>query len=143
MVIKNKIVFYLLSCTWGIIMTLIGSITALVLLILGNKPKRHGYCWYFEIGEGWGGINLGIFFVVSKGAGSHTKNHEHGHGFQNAVLGPLFPFIVAIPSVVRYWYREFKYHRNGLIPPTDYDDIWFERQATKLGNEFMATFEQK
>lgn len=102
MIIKNKILFYLLSCTWGIIMTTIGGIVALALLITGHKPKMHGHCAYFEVGKGWGGMELGTFFLVSKDASTHTKNHEHGHGFQNAVIGPVFPFLVCIPSATRY-----------------------------------------
>ena len=49
------------------------------------------------------------------------------------------PFVVCIPSAVRYWYREFKYHRKKLTPPTKYDDIWFEGQATKWGSEYILT----
>ena len=57
--------------------------------------------------------------------------HECGHGIQNCIWGPLMIFVVCIPSATRYWYREFKYHRKGLTPPTKYDDIWFEGQATR------------
>jgi hypothetical protein len=35
---RNKTLFYVLSWTWGIIMTLIGAIVALVLIIAGKKP---------------------------------------------------------------------------------------------------------
>jgi hypothetical protein len=54
---------------------------------------------------------------------------------QNLIWGPLFPFVIAIPSAIRYWYRELKYYRKGLYPDTDYDSIWFEGQATKWGNK--------
>ena len=40
-------------------------------------------------------------------------------------------FVITGPSIVRYWYRELKYYRKGLVPPTKYDDIWFEGQATR------------
>lgn len=139
--IKNKAAFYTLSFTWGIIMSLIGSIVALVLLILGYRPKKWGHCWYFEVGQGWGGLELGPFFIASKNASKHTKNHEHGHGFQNCKYGP-FMVVISIMSACRYWYREFKYHRKGLIPPTNYDDIWFEGEATKLGTEFIESLDK-
>ena len=45
------------------------------------------------------------------------------------------PFVICIPSAIRYWYRELKYYRKGLYPETDYDSIWFEGQATKWGNK--------
>ena len=139
--VKNKSAFYALSFTWGILMTLAGCFVAAVLIIAGYRPKKYGYCWYFEVGEGWGGLEMGIFFLVSKDASEHTKMHEHGHGFQNCMYGPAMVGI-SIASAVRYWYREFKYHRKGLTPPTAYDDIWFEGEATKLGTDFMSTFEK-
>lgn len=60
--------------------------------------------------------------------------HEAGHGLQNIVWGFLFPFVVCIPSAIRYWYRELKYHRKHIKPKTEYDDIWFEGQATRWGH---------
>ena len=65
--------------------------------------------------------------------------HESGHGIQNAIMGPLFIFLVAIPSAARYWYRELKFNRKGLTPPTAYDAIWFEGSATYLGTTFVKT----
>jgi hypothetical protein len=139
--IKDKKLFYELAFTWGIIMTLIGCIVAGALIIAGYKPKKWGRCWYFEIGSGWGGVELGIFFITNKNPSVHTRNHELGHGFQNCKYGP-FMIIISLMSMCRYWYRELRYHRRGLTPPTAYDDIWFEGEATKIGTEFMSTFEK-
>jgi hypothetical protein len=139
MIIKNKILFYLLSCTWGIIMTAIGGVVALALLITSHKPKMHGYCVYFEVGKGWGGMELGIFFLVSKDASTHTKNHEHGHGFQNAVIGPVFPFLVCIPSATRYWLRECKTRRNKVIFSTI---LYIALLLIAIGLLFLAIFTQ-
>ena len=142
MIIHNKTLFYLLSCTWGIIMTLIGCIVGTILLAAGCKPKKWGHCYYFEIGSGWGGLELGPIFLVSKTASEHTKNHELGHGFQNCWFGPLMPFIVSVPSAIRYWYREIR-ESKGNPCKTDYDSVWFEGQATKLGYEFMNQYNTK
>lgn len=141
--IKNKTTFYILSFTWGIIMTLFGVIVTIALLVAGHKPKKWGHCWYFEVGNFGGGFNLGPMFVVSKGASEHTKNHEHGHGLQNCKYGLLTLFIVHIPSFIRFWYREFKYYKRGLKPTTAYDDVWFEGEASKLGTEFMSLYNTK
>ena len=103
----NKIIFYVLSWTWGCIMTVIGAIGALGLLITGHKPKRFHHMIYFEVGRSWGGVNFGMFFFTSKGCGLSTKQHETGHGFQNAVLGPLFPFLVGLPSATRCLLYDF------------------------------------
>lgn len=130
----KKFLFYFLNFTWGIIMNIIGAVAALVMLCTGHKPQRHGGSIYFTCGEGWGGVDLGCFFICSKECGKHTKDHEFGHALQNAVYGPLFPFLVAIPSAVRYHYRNWCVKHNKLLT-TKYDDIWFEGQATKWGEK--------
>lgn len=59
----SKTQFYILSFTWGLPMTLIGCLAALVLTMAGFKAQRWGYCYYFEIGSRWGGCELGLFFL--------------------------------------------------------------------------------
>ena len=130
-------IFWLISLTWGCVMTLIGAVVALVLLIAGYKPHRCGPSIYFVVGENWGGVELGAFFLVCKNSGRHTICHECGHGIQNCIWGPLMPFVVCIPSAARYWYREYLWHFNKekykkLRP---YDAIWFEGQATRWGEK--------
>lgn len=133
---KLKIMlFYILSFTWGIIMSLIGLLAFISLIIAQFKPKVFHHIIYFEVGHNWGGVNLGCFFIVSCDSSYRTLQHEAGHAIQNIMLGILFPFIIAIPSVIRYWYRELKYNRRHITPPTRYDAIWFESWATKIGIE--------
>ena len=103
-------VFWAIQCTWGIIMTLIGAIAVLGLIIAGKKPHRLGPVIYIEVGKSWGGVELGGFFICSENSPMSTKYHECGHALQNLIWGPLFPFIIAIPSATRYWLREFKTH---------------------------------
>lgn len=134
--IRNKFLFYLISFTWGLPLTLIGCVVALVLLATGYKPQKWGHCYYFEIGEGWGGLELGPIFLVNKNASKYTKNHELGHGLQNCYFGPLMLFVISIPSAIRYWYRRMR-SKSGKPCATNYYSIWFEAQASKLGNEFM------
>jgi hypothetical protein len=122
--ILKRILFYVMSFTWGGLMSLIGLLTILILLPFGKLHTYHGRL-YMRIGEHWGGVELGCFFLCDKTAGEHTLAHECGHGLQNCLWGPLMPFIVCIPSVVRYWYREYIYRTNRekyrKLP--DYDAI--------------------
>lgn len=127
--------FYLLSWTWGLPMTLLGALTAVALLLTGHKCRKWGCCRYFEVGENWGGMELGMFFLVNRGSSEQLRCHEHGHGLQNCLLGPLMPFVVSIPSAVRYWYRELG-ERRGRKALRAYDAVWFEGQATRLGRDF-------
>lgn len=96
-------VYWLIQCTWGFIMTFIGAIASLGLIITGHKPKLMGPTVYFEVGENWGGVELGGFFICCKNSGMDTKYHECGHGIQNLIWGPLMPFVICIPSAARYW----------------------------------------
>ena len=109
---KHKWLYYLLACTWGVIMTLLGLLISLVLLIFWRKPHRYHGIYYFEVGEGWGGLEMGLMFLASKNSSEPLKFHEYGHTYQNALLGPFFPILVGIPSAIRYWYREYMYKHN-------------------------------
>lgn len=134
---RNKKIFYLLSFTWGLPLTLIGCIIAAVLMACGKKPIKYGWFWYFEVGYYWGGLELGPIFLVQHKASEFTKTHEAGHGIQNTRYGPMMLFIVTIPSAIRYWYREFRSFINRPCK-TGYQDIWFEAEANRLGAEVMS-----
>ena len=130
---KNKKLFYILQFTWGLPLNLIGFLVALILIILGKKPKKHKWCYYFEIGKNWGGFELGLFFLVDKNPTESIKNHELGHAIQNCWWGPLFLIVIWIPSMIRYQYRNIikKIKPHKKLKP--YNSIWFEGEATKLG----------
>ena len=136
----KAILFYTLSFTWGLPVTLVGCVVAAALRIAGHRPKRWGWCWYFEVGEKWGGLELGVFFLVNRKPSRHIRCHELGHALQNCVFGPLTPLIVGIPSAARYWYRLFLVRVVGVTKLPPYDAIWFEGQATRWGEKFMKTF---
>ena len=137
-----KPLYFFLSLTWGIITTLAGFFTALVMLSTGHKPRRWGYAWYFEVGKNWGGASLGPVFIKDRTNDSaHLKNHEFGHSIQNCYFGPLMPFIVGLPSSTRYRLRRFKEKVLKKSPKTPYDAVWFESQASRLGDDFMKWHE--
>lgn len=126
--------YYILSFTWGLPLTICGVLVALLLMAAGHRPKRFLLGWCFEIGKGWGGLNLGIVFLCQEGASDDLKCHEFGHSIQNCLFGILTPFAVHIPSAVRYWAHEWKDAHGKDLPP--YDAIWFEGQATRWGHRY-------
>lgn len=125
---KHKWLYYLLACTWGILLTLPGVLITLVLLICGKKPIPYYGIYYFEIGASWGGLEMGLMFLRDTTSWNEVNRHELGHSYQNAILGPFMPFLVSIPSAIRYWYQRLK---KG--PHKPYDAIWFEGSATDIG----------
>lgn len=129
----NKALFITLSWTWGLPLTLTGAIIFAFLYLLGYRAKRFGFCRYIAVGRNWGGLELGAFFLCDKSENPIILTHEHGHGVQNIIFGPLMPLIVTIPSAIRYWIRRFKCEVLALTPKHSYYSIWFERQANELG----------
>lgn len=132
---KTRKVYYILSFTWGLPMNIVGAIVAGVLYILGNKPTWYGWNLCFELPVHFG-LSLGIFFIAPINGSIHTKNHEHGHSIQNIWFGPFNIGAVCLPSATRYWIRELK-EKKGIPITTEYNDIWFEGQASNSGDAFI------
>ena len=146
----KKVLYWIGQLTWGIVMSLIGLITALIcILFLKGKAHKNGYTIIIEVGGNWGGINLGCISLCGgyttvcsdENWFQHTRRHEFGHSLQNLIFGPLFPFIVAIPSAIRYHYQNYR-SKKGL-PNKEYDAIWFEGQATRWGTKAINKIEGK
>ena len=79
---------------------------------------------------------MGPFFFKQKEPSRHICVHEAGHAIQNCYFGPFMPFLVSIPSSVRYRAHRLRRRRGKRLPP--YDGIWFEGQATKLGRTYFG-----
>lgn len=138
-IINNTGLFYLLQFTWGLAMNIIGALVFAFLIIFRKKQvKKYHSHFYIVVGKTeWGGLNLGLFFLVDKTEHLVHKYHEAGHGLQNIVYGPLFPFLVAIPSAIRYHYRNYRI-KKGLGNKNRYSDIWFEKQADEWGFKYYV-----
>lgn len=137
----KKTLYYLLSFTWGIVMTAIGFLVGGALTLFGHRAIKEGPCWCFIVGDNWGGVSLGPVMLMSLANynAGRTVKHEFGHSLQNCIWGLLFPFVIAIPSATRYCVREIQQNK-GTPPTTDYDAIWFEGQATEWGNKYFDKF---
>ena len=129
----KRTMFYVMSFTWGLPLTVCGLVVALCLMARRYKPKRFGWVWCFEIGKGWGGLNLGVVFLCQEGASDNLKCHEFGHAIQNCYLGLIMPFFV-LCSAIRYHYINYL-EKEGL-PVIPYDSWWFEGQATRWGLKY-------
>lgn len=143
-----KILFWFLSLTWGFLMSFIGVIVFLVTIIfVKHKVHSNGCSVIVEFGGNWGGLSLGCFAFCGRYSESnnywfqHTRKHEFGHSIQNAILGPLFPFIIAIPSSIRYHYKRIAVKKGKTFSTGWYDSIWFERTATKYGTKAVNWLE--
>ena len=135
----KRTMYYVMSFTWGLPLTLCGLIVALFLIGTGHRPQRWGWCWYFNVGKSrWGGLNLGLVILCQPDAPASLKNHEFGHAIQNSYLGPIMLFFV-LCSAVRYHYINYL-EKEGL-PVMPYDSWWFEGQATEYGYKYIKLWE--
>lgn len=131
----SPFLFYFLSFTVGLPMTIIGCLVSLLMLICGYKAKLYKRCICFSCGK-HSGFSLGCFIFVNKNSDEKLLEHELGHAIQNCMYGLLMPFIVSIPSFIRYHYRRFYVRRLHRRLTTAYDSIWFEKEATALGKDY-------
>jgi hypothetical protein len=128
---KQKWLYYLLQFTWGLPANIVGGIIALYFISCKRFCFQHKYNICCGL-RGNAGFSLGIFNFVPLDASDSLKNHEFGHSVQNIYFGPFYFGMVGIPSVARFLWREIQQKRNKPLT-TQYDDIWFEGQATKNG----------
>lgn len=137
---NNIFLYWLLQTTWGLIGTLIGFLFCVLLLGL-NRAKLSMYKQAIHVRvKGFpGGVSLGGFIFTDEDAyGLSIRGHEWGHTIQNIIFGPLFMFIIGLPSIIRCAFYNYYYDNNrekyNKLP--DYDSVWFEGWATRLGNKY-------
>ena len=135
-IVKNKFLFYLIQFTWGLPMNIIGALVFIILIVFfKKKPKKFYNHYYIAVGKNWGGLEFGVFFLCDESETESTLYHEAGHGLQNIVWGVLFPFVIFIPSALRYWYRRLTPEKDH----PDYYSIWFEKQASYWGYAYYES----
>ena len=88
--------------TWGIFQTLLGSA---IFLIFRGFPHEN---YMGSVMTRWplrAGLSLGMFiFVPQMGSEDLTRLvcvHEYGHTIQSLLLGPLYLFVIGLPSL--FW----------------------------------------
>lgn len=135
-IVKHRWLYYLLSCTWGCLLTIFGLLVTLVLAIAKIFTKTihfSKYQWIYFISAGpdyWGGFETGLMFVRDQKSVESVNMHEFGHTFQNTLFGPI-QIIWSISSAARYWYQEIR-TKLGKTNKA-YDSYWLEDAASQCG----------
>jgi hypothetical protein len=97
----KDILIQILLILWQLPQCLVGLI---MLPFLGKLRliRYENYCWIFEGEKMSGGISLGCFIFLSKYSAKKetTILHELGHVKQSHILGPIYLFIIGIPSIL-------------------------------------------
>ena len=131
----NRSLFYAMTVTWGLPLTLCGAVIAFLLCLAGYRPTKYHGAWLFTIGQHWGGFSLGPVLLTAEDASDRLRRHELGHAIQNMRYGPMILPLVLL-SVIRYHLREERARRG--LPLRPYDSWWFEAEATRLGTAAVS-----
>jgi hypothetical protein len=138
----NKILFYVLCFTWGLPQAIVGSIVYLIRRIKHPKAKISFYNYgtiMFKSDELNSGLSLAPFLFildydmeVDDGRQSRMEMHEFGHVKQSLMLGPLFLFVVGIPSICwliiqTHWLKQLNYYKSF------YTEIWADKMGHVVG----------
>jgi len=112
--------------------------------LLGATETRHPQTgivyWFYKpksrLGEFISGVSLGQYIILPPRLDySLTIPHEYGHSVQSRAWGPLYLFVIGIPSAVfnNLWDRLF--HKNWTHEKRQrwYYGRWPEKQADRLG----------
>lgn len=78
-----------------------------------------------------GGVSLGFFFFYEEGGS--LISHEYGHTVQSAILGPVYPLAVCVPSFI--WCGLPYFRRLRMKRKIRYSALYCEKWADSLGKK--------
>lgn len=139
----GRILYTLAQLTWGLPQTLVGAVCFLATL------WRPHFAYHGAIVTPWRlpySASMGLFVFLGDEGGrlrdvrSHEELpehahrllvHEYGHTIQSLIFGPLYLFVMAIPSAV--WCLLPALERRRARRGTSYYALYTERSADWLG----------
>ena len=123
--------FYVIQWTWGLLENIIGLAVYLFFHKQTHFKVDKAIATLLPI-KGKGNFSLGMFIFIEENQRDITIAHEVGHCYQNCYYGIFKPFIVSIPSVIRFWV-----FKGNVMTWDRYNKVWFEGQATKIGKKLF------
>lgn len=127
----KRFLYVLVQCTWGLPQTLAGAVIYL-LYGRGERQSFHGAAATF-----WkhrSSVSLGAFVFVAGSpyeARERTLVHEYGHTIQSLFLGPLYLFVIGLPSIL--WAGLPVFEKRRRAKGISYYSLYTERWANYLG----------
>lgn len=113
---------------WQLPQNLLGLL--ILLALKGETRHRLGSIRFYFLDAFPGGITLGEYIIVGTKQ-ELTVRHEFGHVLQSRMLGPLYLFVVGLPSLIHAWLNGYigccSRHEEG------YYHFYTEKWADRLG----------
>lgn len=126
----RRLLYTFWQCTWGLPQTLVGFVVWLF-----HRHTGH-CCFHHAVVSEWkhpSGVSFGLFLFVKEGTLDCRPLlvHEYGHALQSLMLGPLYLFVISIPSALWFTLPCFRRYRekHGI----SYYDFYTERWAEAWG----------
>lgn len=127
----ERMLILTLDYSWCILQTAIGLLLAAFNLIGGARSSIvPGHCIIVEdcpLMPARTGVSLGR--VLLGGKYFQSWSHEYGHSIQSRLLGPLYLFVIGIPSL---WSVAFRPDKHSQF----YTERWADRLAPKYAQLF-------
>lgn len=123
----KKIVNHILDWTWQLPQNIVGFIYSLCIKTTKYEDNPYDDCIIYNK-KSKGCVTLGkyIFVYRYKYNKAQIIKHEYGHRIQSKILGPLYLFVIGLPSII--WANEYHNTSNK-----SYYDFYTESWANKLG----------
>lgn len=97
----------------------------------GIRKNRNGVMFWKVKKMSGAGLSLGQFVFIESFYDLSTIRHEYGHAVQSILLGPLYLFVIGIPSLIHFWVWD----EDRSEKP--YTAFFTERWAEKLGAKYQ------
>lgn len=132
----KSVLFYIWQFSYAIVQNLIGLVMLAVYKAKGAESEwYHNALITYIDKKNFGGVSMGIFIFINKnriGDDRHDmKIHEYGHTVQSLILGPLWLFIIAIPSMI--WCNVPYFRKKRKLENISYYWLYCEGWANMCG----------
>ncbi len=136
----NKTIQWISFLSWELFQTVLALFSGIGIAILYKlytiSKSQNG--WVVDASITKGAFSLGPVIFGPKGLKAdwtdHLFVHESGHSIQSQYLGPLYIFVIGIPSVLSAW----------LIPEAHnqrWYEVWANRLAIKKAKKHFIGFD--
>lgn len=133
----RRFLFYLIQFTWGLPQNLAGAFWFLCCL---RKPhsRYHGAIVTRVRKKNFsGGWTFGCFIFLTEPLSPRSEHdlliHEYGHTVQSLILGPVWSFVIGLPSML--WCNLPMFQRLRREKGIPYSRLYCEGWANRLGQQ--------
>lgn len=130
----KQVLYVLWQWTWGFAQTLAGAVIFLIFWRCPHFRYQGAVVTVWPIKSG--SMSVGGFLFLHPGwqpGNQKLLAHEYGHTVQSLILGPLYLFVIGIPSFLWALPPATRWRARHKIP---YSALYTERWADRNGARF-------